>query len=318
MESITPNKFLKELNENLEIVDKIITGDLIINGQQINQFLTIEECFFEGKVSLTDTNFAKLLTFKNCNFKNDFSIHKVTFKEQVIFEDNTFRADIIIADCSISSLVFKSGKFNQIIFEGVINAVTNSKSIISFEDGSYNQLIFSSKELNCPIALKGGSFDQISFEKNKLNNRLLIDGENIKIDEFHIISSDFFDRTDFFTGYIDGTLYVHKANFHEQIVLRKEFNTKSLSLNYVVTKQNFGINYDGNIKHLTIANCDFTNGFNCDYYSTEPKSGIEELSCTINGIIKGSLIFENIFIHYIDISGVNLGNIIFKKIKNNL
>ncbi|MDB5002102.1 MAG: hypothetical protein JWQ34_327 [Mucilaginibacter sp.] len=303
------------IESEFNIKGKIIKDFGKWKGKPISHTIIFEDCVFESDYSFIDTVAQNDIFFNNCTFKN-LSFLNCSFEQFIAFNNCTLQGELFFSDCKFSFISFSGGTYSKMEFAGFINAYSNRDSYINFENGNFTSLKLSCKEINCPITITGGTYDTIHVEKTKMNQRFLFSEGDIKINELYLISSEFNDRVDLLKGEVTGTTYIHKVSFNEQVVIGRDFLSRSLTIAHVYAKQNFSISFDGNITHLYLSDNDFQGTFNCHSLSTEPRTRAGELSCDISGLNKGNILFESIPAS-INVGGVNLGNIIFKNIETN-
>ncbi|MBE9598447.1 pentapeptide repeat-containing protein [Pedobacter sp. MC2016-24] len=308
----TDFKLLAELvrQEQLANVKVIEDFSFPFNGQK--RLTKINNCHFLGEVEFDNLQFDRTLTFSNCHFDKKVNFNSCQFPSGLILLNCTFSSELLFIDPEFETLTFSGGKFHSIKFEGIINKGANSVNYLNFESGDYETVDFSCKEINAEITLKGGDFENVYFFKAIINNKFNINGDDLNIRFMIFRKCIFNDMLDLSEGNVQGILDFHIVTFNDQFIFRDKFLCESLHLSNIIAKQNVSINQDGNLQGVSLNNCDFNNNFECHYYSQSDQHLDYYFSCSLDGFIKGNVIFTDIPVTSIDVGCYNFGNILFR------
>ncbi|WP_321286687.1 hypothetical protein [uncultured Sunxiuqinia sp.] len=203
------------------------------------------------------------------------------------------------------------------IFKGDVQSIVNEDGEIHLVGGSYKNVSFPAKEINCSLKLSSSKIHDLSFTRANVNKSISFD-DNLEIDNLFFESTNLYDRWDFYECSIWETNYLHKSNFYEQVVIRKESHNPRLTLANVYAKQNFSIDYASNIESLDISDCRFDSNFNLYCYEQDIDYESNGIMCNISGVIHGNAVFENVPITHLSIGAVNFGNLTFNRIRTKL
>lgn len=277
----------------------------------------LSNCIFEDSIILTNIDFSGDLEFENCEFKSEVYFKEVKFWEKLVLKNCFASKSINFINSSFNIFEIDNFDCDQLIFKGNVLSIENEDGEIHFIGGSYKSISFSPKEINCSIKLSSSKIKDLSFTRANVNKSISFDS-SLEIDNLFIESTNFYGRWDLYDCSIWEFTYLHKSNFYEQVVFRKESHIPSLTLASVYAKQNFSVDYLSNIDTLDISDCRFESNFNLYCYEENIDYGSNGIMCNIFGVFHGNAVFENVPITNLSIGAVNFGNLTFNRIRTKL
>ncbi|MGV3596926.1 MAG: pentapeptide repeat-containing protein [Bacteroidota bacterium] len=303
-EKIFSNDFLKSLIQGKVQNLSVINSFTLEESKGLTDSLIITNCTFEKEVSISGCNFKGLIVFKNCIFNSAVKISESVFRGDLQFNGCIFSNSLKIDSCSFNYLKFDGGEVEEVCFLGTIKSIDGGK--VQFMGGDFKKIRIEVKLFECELEIKSASIYEIFFLESDFQDNVMFDGENLAIDWLFMEKCSFNKRLDFKKGTISGFLDFRKSNFYDTVLLYPDFKIKQLNLNNVSSGHSFTLNYFKNIDSISISSCHFEDEFLCHTDYNEEIIN-DNLSISLNGVIKGKLIFENLSISHFNVGATNLG-----------
>jgi hypothetical protein len=223
-----------------------------------------------------------------------------------------FLRRIVFKDPIFELIKFTGGIYSNLKFKGTLNKDLDDTKMINFESGTFSNLTFICKGINAEINFNGGDYENIYIFKTTFHTKLNFLTEGVKINFLNFRNCTFNDWIDLDKGYVNGAVHIDGAIFNDRFIFRSTFFCKSLYLSNITAKQDVSINQNGNLESIDLDSCDFSIGFECHYYGEDALNSNYDFSCTINGVMKGNIIFTDIPVTFISIGCYNFGNVLFR------
>lgn len=317
MKTINSSGFSKLLNLADPIVELSINDTLEVSHRGFKLDLVIKNCVFNEFVTFKDCRFFKSLFFENCTFEKGLLFNTVEIIGSFDLLSNSFNNELTFKDCTFSQFSSKETHYKKVLFCGYLknNAVKNED--LSFENSYFTTISFNDLECHKTIRLNDLKTDSLEIYRSNFYSEISLgyfeEKKYFFCDNVYMESSKFLQRIDFYNGKIEETLYIHKVEFEEQVVISKEIDIHSISFNEVRAKHNVSIDFQDNFEYLRFSDCWFNTSLtvhNFDKLTSYSKS----VNIDFDGVIYGNYIIEEIPTLGIHMSCINFGNIIFHNI----
>jgi hypothetical protein len=310
MKKINSNEFVELLSKDLGGNDLLI-GNISISGKRIGSKIVFIDCLFDNDVSFKDYQFSDSLIFESCRFEGKFIISKTSFEKELHFNNCTISDSLEIYSCNFRRLKFDEGDINELYFSGPISQIPDSN--ITFEKGKFKKIKIEANEFGSELEVKSITANEIFISGTEFKKNVTFDSEELLINLLAIEKCNFNKRIDFKCGTISEFLDFRKSSFHDTALFYTEFNINQLFLNNIFSEHSFTINYFNNISSISISSCNFGDEFLCQKGYDKEKTN-DDLSISLDGILKGKLIFADFSISHLDVSGTNLGIILINNV----
>lgn len=289
-----------------------VPDDFLFPDEGERKLYKIENCHFEGQVIFKELSFSKELIITNCQFDKSVFLTKCQFPAGIKFVDCLFSEDLFFKDPLFEFITFIGGQYSNLKFGGTLNKDVDTSDMINFESGIFTNLTFVCKEINAEINFNGGEFENVYLFNSTFHAKLNFLTEEVKINFINLRNCTFNDWIDLSTGHIHGAINIDSSTFNDRFIFRSTFLCKSMRFNNITAKQDVSINQNGNLESISLDSCDFSIGFECHYYGEEARNSDYNFSCSIHGIMKGNIVFNDIPVTSIAIGCYNFGNILFR------
>lgn len=317
MNQMTSAEFKRLLNQPQVIDNKKITEPLSILGNGFTHDIIITDCVFCEIVEFNKSRFFKSITFENCTFEKEVHLNSVEIIGEFRLKSCSFTDEVIYKDLILAGFNITETHFKDILFSGYLknNAIKNEE--VSFENSYFQKVEFNNLECDKIIRLRDVQTSMLTINKSNFYADLSFgyfeNEQNFFADDVYFVSSKFYQRIDFYSGNIEERLDIHKVEFEEQVVIRREFDIKSISFTEIRAKHNVSIDFQDNFEYLRFCDCWFNSSLTVHCFE---KLSYYKKSVTINfdGVIYGNYIIEEIPTISVDLSCINFGNIIFHNI----
>lgn len=297
--------------ENYTITGKCILNQLI----EPRHPLEIKNCAWEDVLIIKNTNFNQPISFINCRFDKGILFNNNEFNGKLIFESCTITQEIIISDVSFAEVNFNNTQIQELYITGIIKNSGIKNNPIAVTNSIFNKLCIEDANLHKHFKLVSGAVNDLRLITTNVYASFAIgswENDSFSIKDSYLGSSKFYHRVDFLNGYIENRFGIHKVEFKEQVVFRKEFSSNYIDFTEVKASHNVSFTFNDNIDYLDFKDCWFDTSFSLNCY--QQNSFTKRPSITFDGIINGNYIIEDIDTLSINISCINFGNIMFHNV----
>jgi hypothetical protein len=204
----------------------------------------------------------------------------------------------------------------KVSFGGYLKNCSIKNESINFGKSTFGNLRFDNATIFKPIILNNLSVKELQIRSSQFYSSFAFGNWNMDkliADDIGIESSKFHHRVDFISGEIKKGLYIHKVEFNEQFMLRKEFVLNRIYFIEVKASHNASIDFQDNFDAIEITDSHFDTSL---FVNSSSILDDKLVSISFSGIIHGNYIFENIPTVSVHISCVNFGNILFHNISS--
>lgn len=317
MEALNSSEFSKLLNLPDPIVELSINDILEVSHRGFKFDLLIKNCVFKESVTFKDCRFFKSLFFENCTFEKGLLFNTVEVIGSFDLLSNSFNNELIFKDCTFSQFSSEETHYKQVLFCGYLrnNAIKNED--VSFENSFFTTISFNDLECHKNIRLRDIKTDSLEIYRSNFYSEVSLgnfEGEKYFFsDNVYMESSKFLQRIDFYNGKIEEKLYIHKVEFEEQVVFRREIDIHSINFVEVRAKHNVSIDFQDNFEYLQFSDCWFNTSLTVHNFEKLINYS-KNVNIDFDGVIYGNYIIEEIPTISIHMSCINFGNIIFHNI----
>ncbi|MES2558702.1 MAG: hypothetical protein V4590_03120 [Bacteroidota bacterium] len=224
--------------------------------------------------------------------------------------------ETIFSDSSIDQMTFEDCSLTDYYISGNIKTESIRNFPIKFLETSLVELKIENAVVEMPIVLwnvtaKTLHASNVVFESGISFGSF--EGHGFFAQDIYIISSDTNQRLDFYNGSIKGELLLKKVGINEQMVIWKSFKVGSwIKMQEIEASHAVSIDFNENFTHLDLGDCWFETSLTirCDYSRSLKK----QVTLSLDGIISGNYIVENIPTLSINLNCINMGNVIFNNV----
>ena len=312
------NELSRLLNQPNIINNSLIQGEVDFLGKGFTNDVLIKDCEFEEELSFKNCRFFKSLIFDNCEFKKG-----ICFSDFEVIGDLTLKScklnlEAIFKDCTFSSFLSENTHFEDVLFCGYLNNNGIINKEIEIINSFFNKLSFNDIECNKPLRLKDLQLITFEIYRSTINAEISFghfdSSQYFFAENVYIESSKLKQRLDFYDGKIEDMIYIHKVNFEEQVVFKRDFSFKRLWLAEVRSRFTFSLDFQDNFEDVNLSDCNFETSFSIHNFEKLTRYK-HKISIDFSGIITGNYVIEEIPTSSIHLSGINYGNIIFQNIE---
>jgi len=314
---MTSSEFMRLLNQPQRIDNKKITEPIDVLGIGIIHDIIIRDCVFCETVEFSKSRFFKSLTIENCTFEKGFRLNLIEILGEFILKSCSFADEVIFKDLILAGFKITETHFKDLLFTGYLknNAIKNEE--VSFENSFFQKVEFNDLECNKIIRLRDIQTNTLTISKSNFYADLSFgyfeNEQNFFADDVYFVSSKFYQRVDLYSGKIEGRFHIHKVEFEEQVVIRREIEINSIDFTEIRAKHNVSIDFQDNFEYLRFCDCWFNSSLTVHNFE-KLTSYSKSVSIDFDGVIYGNYIIEEIPTTSIGMSCNNFGNIIFHNI----
>lgn len=321
----------------MDIIKELSYPDLVHTFKEISvSSLNIENDEYKAKhITFEKVYFEGIVDFKNINFRNGIVFEKCQFDSYLRFENIVSKGydlrisidsvNVSFIDCRFNNSFFITGSNNfverDILFKNcsfekdlrIQNLIIQKDGLIIDSCKFYRNLFLENLNLKESIQIKNNTFiSNIRISSIFCNSIRLIDNNNFK-NSVHVKNCE-----------LNNGLIIDNNNFEKNVTLDLiESNEKGLIIKDSKFESTLFVNYQsiGNketkgFRHFLISNSNFLNGLNVvgtiEQNIELPVIKNLDIHCTSD--LLGNIIFLNLNIEKIELSGFNYSSLTFKNI----